>query len=131
MSCRRDGAWRLNAMQRGGAGRMVVGCGDSAMPEATELLTYLTGVAEPDPGGRSPRVGDAVHLRPLVGGPEIEAWSEAGKRLGRLPPAERDALAGLVTMAPGELRARIAAMVPRPALAGMGRIHIRVTAAAT
>lgn len=110
---------------------MVGDSGDSAMPEATELLTYLTGVAEPKPGGRSPRVGDAVHLRPLVGGPEIEAWSEGGVRLGRLPPAERDALAGLLTATPGALRARIAAMVPRPVLAGMGRIHIRVTAGAT
>lgn len=97
------------------------------MADRAELLTYLTGAAEPGPG-RPPRVGDAVHLRPKLGGPEIEAWSDSGGRLGRLPPAERSALAGLIDAAPGELRVSISAMVPRPLLAGMGRIHIRVTA---
>lgn len=97
------------------------------MPEAAGLLTYLTGVAEPEPGGRLPRVGDAVHLRRLPNGRDIEAWSDGGGRLGRLPPAERNALAGLLAVAPGELRGRITALVPRPLLAGAGRIHIRVT----
>lgn len=99
------------------------------MPDMTEVLTYLTGAADPKPGSRSPRVGDAVLLRPLLGGSEVEAWSESGLRLGLLPPAERNALADLISAAPVELRVRIAAMVPRPSLAGMGRIHIRVTAA--
>ena len=90
-----------------------------------DVLTYLTDAAETVPGQRPPSVGDAVELRPLQGGPEIEAWSDAGQRLGRLPPAERATLAGLVE-APLPLRGRIAALVPRPRQAGTGRIHIRV-----
>lgn len=92
----------------------------------TELLTYLTDAAEPKPGQATPRVGDAIELRSSTGGRDVEAWSSNGQRLGRLPPAERDALAEV--MAAGPLQGRISALVPRPQLAGAGRIHIRVSA---
>jgi hypothetical protein len=105
-----------------------MGCEDSAMPDEAELLTYLTGPADPSPGIRPPRVGDTVHLRPLPGSWDIEAWSDSGKRLGRLPPAERNALNDLTGANPIALRSRITALVPRPLLAGSSRIHIRVIA---
>lgn len=89
-----------------------------------EIVTHLIGTAEPQPGHAAPRVGDPVVLRRAQGGREIEAWSPAGLLLGRLPPAERDALSPLPAgVAP---RGRITALVPRPLLAGAGRIHIRV-----
>jgi len=91
---------------------------------AIDLLTYLTDAAEPKPGQAVPEVGDQVELRATSSGREVEAWSSSGQRLGRLPPAERDALAEM--MAGGPLHGRIAALVPRPRLAGTGRIHIRV-----
>lgn len=97
----------------------------SSDPE-TELLTYLTDAAEPKPGQSTPQVGDLIELRATRGGREVEAWSSSGQRLGRLPPAERDALAEV--MADGPLSGRISALVPRPRLAGAGRIHIRVNA---
>jgi len=92
----------------------------------TELLTYLTDAAEPKPGQSTPQVGDVIELRAARGGRDVEAWSTSGQRLGRLPPAERDALAEV--MADGPLLGRISALVPRPLLAGAGRIHIRVNA---
>lgn len=98
------------------------------MPEG-ELLTYLTGPAELGPGGRTPRVGDAVNLRLLPGGREFVAWSDSGVRLGQLPPAERSVLTSLTDTAPSEIRGHITALVPRPLQAGTGRIHIRVIAA--
>lgn len=98
------------------------------MPDTAELLTYLTGTTEPGSEGLRPRVGDAVHLRSLPGGFVVEAWSEHGSRLGRLPPAERNALAGLTGAAPADLRGQITTLVPRPLLASLDRIHIRVTA---
>ena len=91
-----------------------------------DLLFHLTDAAEPPPGELPPRFGDAVELRPGRGGVEIEAWSVAGRRLGRLAPAERDALAGLLTGSDRPLQGRIEAIVPRPRAAGSGRIHIRV-----
>jgi hypothetical protein len=92
-----------------------------------ELLTYLTDAAELDPGQAGPRVGDPVELRPRRGGAEIEAWSSEGRRLGRLPPAERAALDGLLAKGAGSLRGRITALVPRPLRLGFGRIHISVS----
>lgn len=91
-----------------------------------DLLTYLTG--EPGPGVASPRVGDAVELRVLQGGLAIEAFSAAGQRLGRLPPAERDVLASVLPAGRASFRGRIACLVPRPRQQGAGRIHIRVSA---
>lgn len=96
------------------------------MPNASDLLTYLAG--EPEPDTESPRVGDPVELRVLQGGRAIEAFSAAGQRLGRLPPAERDALAGLLPGGRASYPGRIAALVPRPRALGAGRIHIRVSA---
>lgn len=98
------------------------------MTQTPELLTYLTDAAEPGPALRPLRVGDAVELRLRPGGTEIEAWLPRGPRLGRLPPAERQALAPLIGAGPCSLRARIAALVPRPPHAGGARIHIRVVA---
>ncbi len=93
------------------------------------MLTYLTDAADLAPGQAAPRVGDAVELRPRRGGAEIEAWSAAGIRLGRLPPAERAALDGLLAEDGRPLRGRITALVPRPHQLGAGRIHISVTTA--
>jgi hypothetical protein len=98
---------------------------DTANPE---LLTYLTDAAEPAPGQFGPRVGDPVELRVRRGGLEIDAWSATGTRLGRLPPAERAALNGLLPKGESALRGRISALVPRPLQIGSGRIHIRVSA---
>ena len=92
----------------------------------SELLTYLTEATEPGPGEALPRAGDVVELRPSPAGTGIEAWSPAGQRLGRLPPAESAALSGLLAKATTPLRGRIAALVPRPRLAGAWRIHIHV-----
>ncbi len=91
-----------------------------------EMLTYLTDAAELAPGQAVPRVGDAIELRPRRGGAEIEAWSAEGRRLGRLPPAERAALDGLLAEGSLPLRGRITALVPRPHRMGFGRIHISV-----
>ncbi len=101
------------------------------MHEPTERLTYLTHAADPLPGtAEAPQVGDPVVLRPLPGGREIEAWSprDGGRRLGRLPPEERDALAPM--LAPGQppVTGWIAALVPRPRHAGTGRIHVHLVA---
>ena len=93
-----------------------------------ELLTYLTDAAEPAPGQFGPRVGDPIELRVRCGEREIEVWS-AGIRLGRLPPAERAALDGLLPQGGSALRGHISALVPRPLRIGSGRIHIRVSAA--
>jgi hypothetical protein len=92
-----------------------------------EMLTYLTDAAELAPGQLAPRVGDPIELRSRRGGHEIEAWSAAGIRLGRLPPAERAALEGLLVEDGRPLRGRIIALVPRPHRIGAGRIHISVT----
>ena len=96
------------------------------MPDGFELLTYLTG--EPGPGVVSPRVGDPVELRVLRGGLAIEAFSAAGERLGRIPPAERDMLAEAMPAGRASVPGRIAALVPRRGQDGAGRIHIRVRA---
>ena len=96
------------------------------MPQGLDLITYLTG--EPGPEVASPRVGDPVELRLLQGGQAIEAFSAAGQRLGRVPPAERDILAGLLPEGRACLPGRIAALVPRLRQQGAGRIHIRVGA---
>ncbi|MDN3568349.1 hypothetical protein QWZ14_28555 [Paeniroseomonas aquatica] len=98
----------------------------SAVADA-EMLTYLTDASLPVPGLSEPRVGDSVELRLLRGGREVEAWSTTGIRLGRLPPAEREALDGLLQGGALPLQGRISAVVPRPLLLGSGRIHIRVT----
>jgi hypothetical protein len=96
------------------------------VPDRFDLLTYLTG--EPGPDVAHPRVGDPVELRILQDGRSIEAYSAAGQRLGRLPPAERQAIAGLLPPGLASLAGQIAALVPRPQLQGAGRIHIRVSA---
>lgn len=97
------------------------------MTDVAEMLIYLTGSPEAEAESCRPRAGDPVELRPLLGGREIEAWSPQGRRLGWLPPAEREALAPLLDGAQAPLSGRIAALVPRPRHAGAGRIHIRVT----
>ncbi|MFC7474832.1 hypothetical protein ACFQS7_10740 [Dankookia sp. GCM10030260] len=97
------------------------------MATGFDLLTYLTG--EPGPEVAHPKVGDTVELRVLQGGLAIEAFSEAGQRLGRLPPAERDVLAEAMPQGRLCFSGHIAALVPRPPQQGAGRIHIRVSAA--
>ena len=90
-----------------------------------ELLTYLTDSVQPAPGQPAPRVGDVVELRVRRGGLEVEAWSAAGTKLGRLPPSERAALEGLLPRDETPLHGHISAVVPRPLLLAGGRIHIR------
>jgi hypothetical protein len=92
-----------------------------------DVLTYLTGAAEPNPGDRPLCVGDPVVLRKGARGAKLEAWSATGRKLGALPPDESEALSGLLTGGSAGLQAHIAALVPRPRLVGPGRIHIRVT----
>ena len=96
----------------------------------SDMLTYLTDSADPAPGQVGPRVGDAVELRVLRGGRDIEAWTATGIRLGRLPPAEREAFDDLLQHGIPALRAHVSAVVPRPLNQGNGRIHIRVRAPA-
>lgn len=90
------------------------------------LLTYLTDATEPRPEEGALCVGDPVVLRQGRRSGKLEAWSVTGRRLGALPPAESEALSGLLTEGTGPLRGHIAALVPRPRLTGPGRIHIRV-----
>jgi hypothetical protein len=95
------------------------------MTQDQALLTYLAG--EPQ-DGVMPRVGDAIELRPTGMGKAIEAFSESGQRLGRLPPDEREALARLLPIGGAFLRGRIAAVVPRGGDRG-SRLHILLPAA--
>ncbi|GAA0588653.1 hypothetical protein GCM10009416_28890 [Craurococcus roseus] len=90
------------------------------------VLTYLTDATESHPGEGALCVGDPVVLRQGRRGGKLEAWSANGRRLGALPPAESEALSGLLTGDNDRLRGHIAALVPRPRLTGPGRIHIRV-----
>lgn len=92
-----------------------------------DVLTYLTDAAEPRPGEGALCVGDPVVLRQGIRGGKLEAWLATGRRLGALPPAESEALSGLLTTGMNGLRGHIAALIPRPRLVGPGRIHIRVT----
>ncbi len=91
------------------------------------VLTYLTEASELRPGEGALCVGDPVVLRQGARGGKLEAWSMTGRRLGSLPPAESEALSGLLADGAGRLRGHIAALIPRPRLVGPGRIHIRVT----
>ena len=90
------------------------------------ILTYLTEI--PPPGGHPVRAGDSVQLRPAAGGgAATEAWSECGHLLGRLPPAERSALAAFE---PGQLlSARVAAVVPRSGPVRSDRVILQLEAA--
>lgn len=90
------------------------------------LLTYLTDATDPRPEEGALCVGDPVVLRQGLRGGKLEAWSATGRRLGALPPAESEALSGMLTGGTDRLRGHIAALVPRPRLTGPGRIHIRV-----
>ena len=90
------------------------------------VLTYLTDAVDPRPEEGALCVGDPVVLRQGLRGGKLEAWSPTGRRLGVLPPAEIEALSGLLADGTGRLRGHIAALVPRPRLTGPGRIHIRV-----
>lgn len=97
------------------------------MSGEADVLTYLTDATEIRPEDGTLCVGDPVVLRQGRRGGKLEAWSAAtGRRLGALPPAESEALAGLLTGGTDRLRGHIAALVPRPRLDGPGRIHIRV-----
>ncbi|MBV1798588.1 hypothetical protein [Siccirubricoccus sp. G192] len=69
-----------------------------------DVLTYLTDATETKAGQRPPSVGDTVEFRLLRGGAEIEAWSDAGLRLGRVPPGR--------TCRPGGASGRGAAAAP-------------------
>ena len=91
------------------------------------VLTYLTEASEPRPGETALCVGDPVILRQGARNGKLEAWSATGRRLGSLPPAESGALSSLLTDGSDRLRGHIAALIPRPRLAGPCRIHIRVT----
>jgi hypothetical protein len=92
------------------------------MPERSHV-TYLTDIAEPPPA-----LGEAVVLRLFPGGTRAEAFTAAGRRLGRLPPAE---CAALVALQPGPegLAGRVTALVPRPGLGGVARVHVALSAA--
>jgi hypothetical protein len=90
------------------------------------VFTYLTDIDEPPADARPLRAGDRVHLRARSGTAEAEAWSECGRRLGRLPPVDRDMLAGLGFRLP--LAARVAAVVPRPGTPHAGRVLLRTDA---
>jgi hypothetical protein len=90
------------------------------------VFTYLTDMDEPPAGARPLSAGDRVHLRARGGTVETEAWSECGRRLGRLPPVDRDMLAGLGLRLP--LAARVAAVVPRPGTPHAGRVLLRTDA---
>jgi hypothetical protein len=90
------------------------------------VLTYLTEATDPRPEEGALCVGDPVVLRQGRRGGKLEAWSTTGRRLGALPPAESEALSGMLTGGNDRLRGHIAALVPRPRLTGPGRIHIRV-----
>lgn len=92
-----------------------------------EVLTYLTDAVDPRPGDGALCVGDPVVVRQGARGGRLEAWSECGRKLGSLPPAESEALSGLLADRAEGLRGRIAALVPRPRLVGPGRIHILLT----
>lgn len=96
------------------------------MSGETAVLTYLTDAADARLEEGALCVGDPVVLRQNRKGGKLEAWSETGRRLGALPPAETEALSGMLTKGTDRLRGRIAALVPRPQLTGPGRIHIRV-----
>ncbi len=91
------------------------------------VLTYLTDASDQRPEDGALCVGDPVVLRQGRRGGKLEAWSATGRRLGSLPPAETEALSGLLTEGADGLRGHIAALVPRPRLVGPGRIHIRLT----
>jgi hypothetical protein len=91
------------------------------------VLTYVTGTGDPSLALQQLRAGDPVRLCPAIGGAETEAWLASGRRLGRLPPAERSMLAGLGL--PPSLTARIAAVVPRFGTAEAGRVLLEVDAA--
>ena len=97
------------------------------MPRDPGLLTYLTEASEPRAGEGALCVGDPVVLRQGARGGKLEAWLSTGRRLGSLPPAESEALSGLLTDGTDRLRGHIAALIPRPRLLGPSRIHIRVT----
>ncbi|GGC61162.1 hypothetical protein GCM10011504_44220 [Siccirubricoccus deserti] len=88
-------------------------------------LTYLLDATDPGPGQAPPQVGDALELRLLRNGREIEAWRLDGQRLGRLPPAETVLLSGRLAEDPAWRQGRITALVPRP-LQGGARIHVRI-----
>ena len=89
------------------------------------ILTYLTDTGHA--GGHTPRAGDRVHLRTAHGARATEAWSECGRLLGRLPPAERGALGAFD--AARLLSARVAAVVPRPGPVRSDRVILHVEAA--
>ena len=87
------------------------------------IFAYLTRTGRV--GGPAPRAGDRVHLRPAPsGGAAAEVWSGCG----RLPPAERGALAAFDARRP--LRVRVAAVVPRSGPVRSDRVILRVEAAA-
>lgn len=91
------------------------------------ILTYLK--EAPPPGGHPVRAGDSVQLRPAAAAAAAatEAWSECGYLLGRLPPAERSALA---VFEPGQLlSARVAAVMPRSGQVRSDRVILQVEAA--
>ena len=90
------------------------------------VLTYLTDLSDVPPGVQQLRAGDPVRLCPAIGRAETEAWSMCGRRLGRLPPAERSMFACLELLQP--LTAHITAVVPRPGSAGAGRVLLEVEA---
>ena len=62
------------------------------------------GVPEPRPGEGALCVGDPVVLCQGARGGKLEAWSMTGRRLGSLPPAESEALSGLLADGSGRLR---------------------------
>lgn len=96
------------------------------MVHAVPTYLYLTDVDNPPAGARPLGAGDRVHQRARGGTAETEAWSECGLRLGPLPTADRDMLAGLGLRLP--LAARVAAVVPRPGTPHAGRVLLRMDA---
>ena len=84
----------------------------------TEMLTYLTDSADPPP-----HLGEGLVLRIRPGSAEVHAYSDAGRRLGKVPPAEYAAL-GPLPMGGEGMAGRVTTLVPRPGRAGCGRVHV-------
>lgn len=95
---------------------------ESPMTERS-LVTHLTDIAEPPPA-----LGEAVVLHRDATGTRAEAFTAAGRRLGRVPPADCAALQDLLP-GPSDLAGRVTALVPRPGLPGAARVHVELFAA--
>jgi len=93
------------------------------MRDRRAILTYLTGLGDLRDGESPPPAGTALLLWRI--GPDVEARTVAGHRLGRLPPEERGTVAALLASgAPVDVR--VAAVVPRPGPVPRARVHVEI-----